>query len=97
MAEELRLKNGGGLSSRARALVLLAWVLWRSPKDPTKLKASEIVGILDPPGLALVGSLYSALSQGPDGIDRWHDAHRKSAPRGSSGDGGRSPSNKRGV
>jgi hypothetical protein len=75
-AQELLGKNGGPLSSSERALVLLAWVLWKTPNDPTKLKVSDIVGNLDDENLALVGSLFLAMSQGPNGVDRWIDANR---------------------
>jgi hypothetical protein len=76
-------KNGGTLSSSERALVLLAWVLWKTPLDPTKLKVSDMIGNLDNENLALVGSLFLAMSQGPDGVDHWIDAYR-SRPAGGS-------------
>lgn len=63
--------------------MLLAWVLWKTPNDPTKLKVSDIVGNLDNEKLALVGSLFLAMSKGPDGVDRWIDAYRMGPTGGS--------------
>jgi hypothetical protein len=88
-AQQVLAKNGGVLSLSERALVLFAWVLWKTPNDPTKLKVSDIVGNLDTENLALVGSLFLAMSQGPDGVDRWIDAYRRGPGGGLLDDAGR--------
>lgn len=80
--------NGGPLSSSERALVLLAWVLWKTPTDPTKLKVSDLVGNLDDENLTLVGSLFLSMAQGPEAVDRWLDAYRRGPTGGSLDDAG---------
>lgn len=90
-AQQVLAKNGGVLSSSERALVLLAWVLWKTPNDPTKLKVSDVVGNLDNEHLALVGSLFLAMSQGPDEVDRWMDTYRRGPSGGSLDDASGTP------
>ena len=70
-AEGLLLENGGTLSAGQRVLVLLSWVLWKTPLDPTRLKVSELIGALDQENLNLVGSLLVAVSDGPVALEDW--------------------------
>ena len=48
-------------------MVLLAYALWNGAGG---LRVAELVA-LDSECLALVGSLFQALSHGPDAIDAW--------------------------
>lgn len=75
LAGELLAQNGGTMSSGQRALFLLAWVVWKTPLDPTKLKASEILGSLDDDNLHLVGSLLVAISEGHRALEMWLAKH----------------------
>jgi hypothetical protein len=62
-----------------RAMILLAYALWNGGGG---LQVAELVS-LDPDCLALVGSLFQALSDGHDAIDAWLElaerAHADSA------------------
>lgn len=50
-----------------RAMILLAYALWNGAGG---LRVAELVS-LDAERLALVGSLFQALSEGHDAIDAW--------------------------
>ena len=71
LAQDLLQQNGGTMSSGQRVLFLLAWVIWKAPLDPTKLKASEILGCLDDDNLHLVGTLLGAISHGHEALEEW--------------------------
>lgn len=71
LAQDLLQQNGGTMSSGQRVLFLLAWVIWKTPLDPTKLKASEILGCLDDDHLHLVGTLLGAISHGHEALQQW--------------------------
>lgn len=75
LASELLAMNGGTMSSAQRALFLFAWVVWKNPLDPTKLKASDLLGTLDGDQLHLVGTLLIALSEGPEALKTWLAQH----------------------
>lgn len=66
-----------------RAMILLAYCLWNRAGG---LRVAELMA-LDAERLALVGSLFKALSDGPDAIDDWlewadgESSERASFPR----------------
>src|SRR4030081_1961660 len=62
LAEQFLAENGGTMSSSQRSLFLMAWIVWKGPVDPTKLKVSDLLGIPVLDDLHLVGSLLVAIS-----------------------------------
>jgi hypothetical protein len=61
-----------------RAMILLAWALWNGSGG---LQVAELV-MLDAERLAVVGSLFQALSEGPRAIDVWLAANCRAPAEG---------------